>query len=161
MADNKYLNGKIYAIRSKKNDKLYIGSTYRRLDVRFTEHKRSFLCYTQGDINMSSFVMLAYGDAYIELIENYPCSSKTELRRREGEHMLKEKTNAVNKNIAGRTKSESNKAYKSDNQNSVKAQSYKKNVCECGGKFTNAHKAPHKKSKRHQEFLLSLTSTEP
>ena len=51
---------------------------------------------------MSSYKILQLGDAYIELLENFPCSCKTELNKREGE-LMRENKNCINKNIAGRT----------------------------------------------------------
>ena len=49
---------------------------------------------------------MCYKDAYIELIEDFPCNSKKELNRREGQHIRN--NDCVNKNIAGRTKKEWN-----------------------------------------------------
>ncbi len=95
--ENKYQRGQIYAIRSHQTDLIYIGSTIEPLHKRFYNHKKkSNLC--------SSREIIQYNDAYIELIENYPCNSKKELCRKEGEHIRN--TNCVNKFIAGRTKNE-------------------------------------------------------
>jgi hypothetical protein len=51
-----------------------------------------------------------FENCYIELVENYPCNSKNELCRREGE--IIRATTCVNKNIAGRTINE----YRKDNK---------------------------------------------
>ena len=59
-----FANGKIYSIRSHQTEKIYIGSTTQSLAVRFGGHKRQ---------NCSSQQILQFDDAYIELIENYPC----------------------------------------------------------------------------------------
>jgi len=45
--------------------------------------------------------ILQYPDAYIELIENFPCENKEQLNKREGE--IIRSMDCVNKRIAGRT----------------------------------------------------------
>lgn len=89
-----YKNGKIYAIRSYQTEEIYIGSTTQTLTKRLSSHKRN-IC--------NSKLILQYPDAYIELIENFPCNSKEELNRKEGEHIRA--NNCVNKE-AGRTPEE-------------------------------------------------------
>ena len=94
-----YANGQIYAIRSHLTDQIYIGSTAQPLHKRFYQHKtHSNTC--------TSLEIIKHGDAYIELLENFPCQSKKELNRREGQH-IRNSENCVNKNIAGRTPQES------------------------------------------------------
>jgi hypothetical protein len=98
-----YRNSKPYTIRSvSRPDLIYVGSTTRRLSERFGEHKKS-------SNTCSSKQIIDIGDAYIELIENFPCDNKEQLLRREGE--LIRSMNCVNKVIAGRTRTE----YRSDN----------------------------------------------
>jgi hypothetical protein len=95
---NIYANGQIYAIRSHQTDLIYIGSTTQPLHKRFYEHNRS-------KKTVSSKEIMKYEDAYIELIEDFPCNSKKELNRREGHH-IRNTENCVNKCVAGRTKKE-------------------------------------------------------
>ena len=88
MEDNKktsyYSQGKIYKIVCNKTGLIYIGSTCKTLNERLKKHeydmnlfiknyktKKSYLC--------SSFFVFLNKDYKIELIENYPCSSKLEL----------------------------------------------------------------------------------
>ena len=47
---------------------------------------------------------MKYADAYIELIEDYPCNSKKELNRKEGKWIRQ--MDCVNKTVAGRTQQE-------------------------------------------------------
>jgi hypothetical protein len=95
-----YQNGKIYAIRSHLSDKIYVGSTCNSLTKRFSQHKNSFsICKSRELIEL--------GDAYIELIENYPCNDRNELNKREGHHIRN--NNCVNKFISGLTRQESGK----------------------------------------------------
>ena len=108
-----YKQGKIYQIVSSQCDKVYVGSTTTTLARRITQHRSSIGC--------RSSIILAFDDARIELIENYPCDSKKELVRREGEVMLSYKY--VNRAVAGRTKKESCKAYYESHKEQI--QSYR------------------------------------
>jgi hypothetical protein len=87
-----YQQGKIYCIRSHQTEQIYIGSTTQTLVRRLAKHK----CEPT-----SSKLILQYQDAYIELIELFPCNSKEELNKKEGEHIRA--NNCVNKVVAGRT----------------------------------------------------------
>lgn len=72
-----YKNGKIYCIRSPNTDMIYIGATAQvRLCNRMKSHRKSSNRTTSRKI-------IQAGDAYIELIENFPCNSKEELNARE------------------------------------------------------------------------------
>ena len=104
-----YSNGKIYTIRSSQTDKYYIGSTTTSLAKRFSKHK---CAYNTGDLYITSAEIFKYEDAYIELLEDYPCGSKNELNKREGQLIRQYKNECVNNNIAGRSKSE----YQYDNK---------------------------------------------
>jgi hypothetical protein len=104
---NKYHNGKIYTIRSPHTNMFYIGSTCDLLCKRFWNHK-SKRKYT-------STIIIDYGDAYIELLENFKCENKNELNKREGELIRLHKNDIVNHQIAGRTKTE----YYNDNKNII------------------------------------------
>jgi hypothetical protein len=98
---NKYQNGKIYTIRSPHTEKYYIGSTIEKyLSSRLNGHKASFKSYINGNCNnLTSFQILELGEAYIELLEIFPCSSKLELHKREGELIREHKDNCVNRKI--------------------------------------------------------------
>jgi hypothetical protein len=90
-----YANGKIYTVRSRSRpDLVYVGSTTQTLSVRFGSHK-------VPSNHCSSRQITELGDSYIELYENYACTGKDELNRREGEVMRS--MECVNSRIAGRT----------------------------------------------------------
>jgi hypothetical protein len=97
-----YKNGKTYAIRSKQTPMYYIGSTTQTLEKRFNTHKNK----SKIGLGCSSDLILKYEDAYIEIIELYPCNNKAELNKREGELIRLHKDTIVNKVIAGRTSAE-------------------------------------------------------
>ena len=102
-----FQNGKIYSIRSHQTNKIYIGSTTQPLHKRFHQHKHP-------SNKSTSRAIMQFDDAYIELVENYPCTDKNELYRREGE--IIRTRDCVNKQIAGRTDAE----YYEDHKTEIK-----------------------------------------
>ena len=86
---NRYQNGKVYKIIAP-DDTFYIGSTIQSLNERFGAHKYVFKSSKNGkNIRGTTVFKLfeKYGveECRIELIEAYPCNSKRDLERREGE----------------------------------------------------------------------------
>ena len=78
----KYNNGKIYKITSNQTELIYVGSTIQELRRRFWQHTSK----SMGSQCLSREIT-KYGDARIQLIEEFPCNSKYELENREYEHM--------------------------------------------------------------------------
>lgn len=107
-----YANGKVYTIRSPNTDKFYIGSTTQSLSKRMTKHR---LDYNPTKKHTTSYLIFEFGDPYIELLEVFPCGSKVELLKREGELQRQYKDVCVNKNMAGRTMKE----YYVDNKDTI------------------------------------------
>lgn len=103
-----YGEGKIYKLWSPSTDKIYVGSTTKKyLSQRLSEHIQSLREYVSGKTTRwtTSFeILIRYDDVHIELLENYPCKTKDELRRKEGEYIRK--LECVNRCIAGRTPKE-------------------------------------------------------
>jgi hypothetical protein len=101
---NKYESGKIYQIIAPDGTK-YIGSTISSLTCRFGNHRRIYKAWKAGKSKrVSVFEMFdKYGieNCKIELIENFACSSKKELERREGE--IIKSIRCINEVVAGRT----------------------------------------------------------
>jgi len=97
-----YQKGKIYCIRSHQTDKVYVGSTTQALSMRMCEHRKDYKLFIKNGKrrNVSSFDILEYDDAYIELIEDFACENKSQLEKREG-HFIRE-LDCVNKRVAGR-----------------------------------------------------------
>ena len=110
-----YKNGKIYAIKSNETEEIYIGSTCATLNTRLINHKSAFKSGKKRIGTAKS--ILKYADAYIELIELFPCDTKQELLNREGE-ITKITPNCVNTQIQGRTMSQ----YREDNDEKLKQQ---------------------------------------
>jgi len=93
-----FQNGKIYKLWSNEGDDIYIGSTTQTLAHRYSTHKNlwSRCC--------SKNLFEKYSNVKIDIIEHFPCNTKDELCKREGE--LIRSLNCVNKNIPGRTHKE-------------------------------------------------------
>jgi hypothetical protein len=91
---SKYTNGKVYKLYNKINDKFYIGSTCDTLDRRKSKYncdaKRKPNSKLSKEINS-----IGWKDDQnrcnwlIELLEAFPCNSKTELETREGYYQRK------------------------------------------------------------------------
>ena len=149
-----YQNGKIYTLKSPNCDKYYIGSTTQLLCKRKQKH------ITQSKINnndrkTTSKIIVDAGDCFIQLLESFPCNTKEELLKREGELIRQYKNELVNVRIEGRT----SKEYIDDNKQKIydiKKKSYlkldEKFNCECGGKYKHKHKTTHYKSQKHIQF---------
>jgi hypothetical protein len=114
---NKYASGKIYQIISPDGSK-YIGSTISTLVSRFGNHRRLYKSWKNGKTRHISvftiFDVHGVENCKIELIEAFPCSSKKELEKREGE--IIKNTTCINQLVAGRTPEE----YRNDNKDTLK-----------------------------------------
>ena len=89
-----YQLGKIYTIRSSETVGVYIGSTCQSLAKRFGGHKADY--NINNNLSIANIFNYGIENAYIELLENYPCNSREELMKREGEQMRLMK-NCINK----------------------------------------------------------------
>ena len=169
-----YQNGKIYCLRSHQTDKIYIGSTTLKLCTRMAKHRCNYRKSIDGT---SSKDMLCYDDCYIELLELYPCNSKIELRKKEGEYIRK--MDCINKNIPCRTKKEwyndnkerlllkrakyynenkikhleKCKEYNELNKDKISKRFKQKKLCECGSNVNIYNMNRHKKTKKHLKYI--------
>ena len=171
---SKYSESKIYKLTSSQTDKVYIGSTIKSLDVRFSNHKAHYKSWLKSQINkITSSDLLQYDDVKIELIKEFPCETRKELEKEEGKLILE--NNCVNKYVVGRTKKEYDKIYRHKNKekykeyveaNKEKVKEHKKKyveankekinekfTCECGGKYIYYNKSRHFKTKKHLKFV--------
>lgn len=143
-----YSKGKIYAIKAPECNYIYIGSTVKTLSERMACHRATYCKLFEGGDYVSSYYILGFPDAYIQLIEEYPCATKQELRRREGEIIMKS-TNCVNRCIAGLTKVESYRlAHKKYYQNNK--QKRKENAT----KWNRANREKHNEQSRNSYHRL-------
>lgn len=161
-----YANGKIYTIRSFQTDKYYIGSTTSTLTKRLSEHKAK---YKQGRTDCTSAEIIQYGDAYIELLEDFPCFKRNQLCKREGYFIREHKDNCVNKAITGRTKKEyyeDNKEQRTEQmkqyyeQNKEHILEYCKQYREDNKEHILEYKRQYRQRKRDQAKLMSADEEE-
>ena len=158
-----YSNGKIYQLLNSVTQDVYVGSTCSSLSKRFYNHRINMKF--QGCEVYKKMKEIGADNFYIELIEAYPCNSKSELNAREG-HYIRER-GTLNMCIAGR----SQKQYKLDNREQVLAEKrdyYKNNkesiankqnvkhLCECGCTYTHVNKARHMRSIKHIQSTNEL-----
>ncbi len=176
-----YNQGKIYTVRCR-NDKslIYVGSTVEKyLSARYSKHRCDKTCslykYIANNYNSD------WSDWYIELYELYPCNSKIELNKREGE--VQREISTINKRIENRTKKEYSQQYCEKNKEHLSQQKkeyreqnkekicetlklwYEKNrslvleknkekiECDCGCLVTKSKLKRHQTSKKHISFL--------
>ena len=176
MQTNRYALGKIYAIKSYSTEQVYIGSTCSdKLSSRMAQHRAAFKHFLKHGLKpTSSRHILQYSDAYIELIENFPCATKDELFKQEGHHIRN--SNCVNKRIAGQTSAEYYKAnaksinfknrqyridnaesfnlyqarYRIENVEAIRLRKNKKIMCSyCNNTFNDSGKAKHIRTAKH------------
>ena len=106
--ENMYQNGKIYKIIDSGYNACYYGSTVQSLSKRLSTHKKDYGKYCEGKKRFSTIFSMF--DEYepdnckIELVELFPCNSKMELHKKEGEYIRNNE--CVNKYIPGRSAEE-------------------------------------------------------
>ena len=112
---NKYNNGKIYKIWNIVNDNIYVGSTCSLLCKRMAKHRDALTVEKLQNRNLYKLMTALGKDKFhIELIEDYPCNNKEQLRKREG-HFIRE-MGTLNMAIEDRTREE----YKTANKDKIK-----------------------------------------
>ena len=132
--------GYTYAVRSYQTDDIYIGSTLGTLRQRLYKHKNDLKRYNNGKYDyVTSFEIVKYDDAFIEMIDKYENVNKIELRKYEG--ITIRNTKCVNKQIPGQT----NKEYQLINKDKINERKSAIYICECGKELTSNHKSRHDK----------------
>jgi hypothetical protein len=167
-----YSQGKIYKVIPIQGIwrtlPCYVGSTVERyLSRRMAGHKYDYKLWKEGKDSKCGvydlFEQYGVDNCYIILIENYPCSSKDELKARE--EYWREKIATVNINKAFIPPEDRGqkykKQYREDNKEHIKeyAESYRKKIrdekvqCECGSNIKRPNLWKHNQSKKHEKFI--------
>ncbi len=159
-----YRDSKLYAIRSHRTLDVYYGSTTGTLKRRLQKHKANYTSWLIGKSNYcTSYEIIKHDDAYIELVELFPCNIVEELTKREGE-IIRASNDAVNKNRYPEGRSP-NQYYKDnpDKYNNYRIKysdkiikfrkSIKKCICECGSSYNSSHKNRHENTLKHKLYL--------
>ena len=139
-----YQNGKIYML-GLPPFLPYYGSTVQTLEDRMNGHKSGARQRQNGTLlsPCSCYDLVLRPGCKIELVEDFPCSSKKELERREGWYQINNQ--CVNRYVAGRNKQEYYKANKEKTNNDRK----KPIACEmCGATVSKWNIARHIKTKK-------------
>lgn len=94
------MKGKIYKIKSSHCNKVYYGSTFQDINLRFSQHKAQS---NKREFKTSCQLLFRLGNCSIELVEEIECETKKELREKEKRYILDNKDMCVNYNIPNRT----------------------------------------------------------
>lgn len=173
MPKRDYSKGKIYILRSLKTDNVYVGSTVQTLNDRISGHRTDYRRHLEGKKQyLSSFEIMKYNDAFIELIKDFPCENIKQLIEAEQDEI--KNYNCVNINKAYISKEDRAKyilkhkqKWRKENPDKYKEQQkyyHDKNkalvdaplMCECGTKSSIHNIKRHRKSKKHQNLLSKL-----
>ena len=154
-----YQQGKIYTIRCRSDDTfIYVGSTTQSLAKRWGGHKK----ISKTEINKNRLIYTTinedWNNWYIELYELYPCNSKEELCRKEGE--IIRLIGNLNVKIEGRTHKEYRennkdkiKEYRESNKDKMKAYNKEKITCDCGCILRRYGLSDHLKTEKHINLI--------
>jgi len=155
--------GKIYKITNDYNDDVYVGSTCDTLVKRFSSHKSNRNSETKKNRPLSMLMNEIGIDRFrIELLEDYPCEDKYQLRQREG-HYIRE-IGTLNMLVAGRNKRENyqenreetlikNKERYDKNREKYLERMNEKVICECGCVISRTNLKRHQLSPKHIDLL--------
>jgi hypothetical protein len=122
---NKYQNGKIYKLWSLETDEIYVGSTCSPLYKRMSKHKDSLKRGQKSNYKLYQEMVKKGEETFrIELVENFPCTTIDELRKREG-YWIRELKATLNMKIAGRTPKDYRDEHKEEMKEYLKQ--YRKN----------------------------------
>jgi hypothetical protein len=155
----KFQHGKIYKIYNSIDKLIYVGSTIKPLNKRFTNHK--YEAKRSPNIKLyKHFAELGIEHFKIKLIKNYPCNNKTELDIEEERYKIL--LNAQLNTRRAHQTAEQLKEYKKEQNDRNNKIYYQKNrakynerlFCKiCGKSYTRSHEARHCKSRRHQKCV--------
>ena len=166
----RYQLGKIYKLTSEHTDKIYIGSTCKKLLCqRLAAHSSNYNEWKKGKVGYtSSYELFELGSVQINLLESYPCDTKDELLSKERYYIEKYKDSIVNKNIPIKTIEEKKehvketyKKYYEENKEKILEEKKKKYICLCGSETKISHKNRHEKTIKHLKYINELPKEMP
>lgn len=145
-----------YKIINDKSNKIYIGSTKRNLNIRFSEHKSRYIrckklgCTKQRGNYMSHKIFEEdFETTKIKLIESYECKNKSERNKKENLYIDKYISECVNKAIPGQTCA----LWYIKNKDKIKMIRSKKVKCICGLEYTGYTRSKHFKNEKHNKRI--------
>ncbi len=165
--------GRIYKISSLQTDNVYIGSTKNDIEKRLKQHKWDYNKFLNNKSHYTtSFEIIKYNDAIIELLEEIEYDDKKKLYERE-RYFIEALKNTVNKlrpTISKEDKKEFFKQYYIekqeifkdkrrknyiDNREKIKDKQNEKCVCICGKRYSRCNKLYHNKTKKHITYITN------
>ncbi len=176
-----YTKGKIYKITNDFNDDVYIGSTCDTIIKRFSIHRTS--CYNKVKKDRPLYKLMnnmGFERFRIELICEYPCEDKYQLRQKEGEYIrnlgtlncyiagrdnkqykddYKEKIDKYHKDYREINKelmAQKDKAYYEKNKDIILTRQKQDVICECGCSITSIHSQRHRRTKKHIDLMNNI-----
>ena len=157
VAKDNYKDAKIYKLTATGTTECYIGSTCSTLAKRLYSHNWAV---ANPETQKQTAACLLYQEGKtvaIELLEDFPCTSKQELGVRE-RHWIENTPTAINKNIPGQTWQE--RAAKRETEIKEYMAFYRaiKITCGCGSEFGQADKSRHEKSQTHLAWAASAAT---
>ena len=147
----------------------YVGST-RSFRHRKAQHKSNCNNEKPNEYNNKLYTTIrengGWNNFRMVVIAEVEVNSKTQAEIIEEEHRLKLQAN-LNEKRCHRTEQEKKeyyennaekikeylKEYRENNAEQIREWGNTKCNCKCGGKYTNANKSQHLKSKKHQKYL--------
>ena len=83
-----FTKSKIYQITNDYNDEVYIGSTCNKLTKRFSQHRNNSKHPNKKDRPLYALMNEIGENRFrIQLICDYPCEDKYQLKQKEGEYI--------------------------------------------------------------------------
>ena len=160
---SKFLNGKIYKITNDYNDHVYVGSTCDALSKNFSKHKSDSQYRKNPLYNLINEI--GFERFRIELICNYPCEDKYQLRQKTSEYI---RLYGKELNLQSDEKNEERKKQKEDKHHEIQMKvkenlekrinRFRENnsivLCECGCEIVKRGLKNHQRTQKHFDKLL-------
>jgi len=157
---NKYKNGKIYKLTNTVDDLIYVGSTCKKLNLRFSGHKadsrRNPTAKAYQHLNR-----IGWDSVQIVLVEQFSCANQTELVKRERYwiDILSPSLNSYKSYVSDKEEKEYAKKYLTEyrkNNKSIlsikRTKPYHCDICDC--EIRRVHKVRHIQSPKHAANLV-------
>ena len=148
-----YKNTKIYKIVCNKTAMCYYGATTRSINARLSTHEWRFNNYERVKKRYTSSVIMEGGDYKVELVENYPCNSYSEMTTREDYYInnfpcVNKQSSTGYADLFKTDKKQYMRRYRQDNKDRINANKKKKriNCANCGKEMLQTSLTKHKYS---------------
>ena len=155
--------GRVYKLVNSVDDKIYIGSTFQKLNKRLTGHK---IDSRRKNSIINNYIKNIGEDKFeIILIEEVYVSNDEELRQIEDNYIDQQNPDLLLNTKRAFRKAEDypewkktymkeyNKKYKEENREKINESRKEKYLCECGSEIRKDEKINHETTQRHINFI--------